>query len=124
MNDSDAAPLRAYSYKAALDAGLAPERYDWKSVPEGLWRARLDFKIWSDRTAAGHLVCYFTRLDDGQLYRLSAYRPARDVERRYTAKDGAIDFSSPDTAGETFLIVVGRNSKGNLAWLSAQRAAD
>ncbi|MCL1618479.1 hypothetical protein [Ralstonia pseudosolanacearum] len=111
---------RAWTYNAAVDAGLDPRAYAWEGIPEGTWPARLDFKTWSNTTAAGHLVCYFTALSDGQHYRLSAFRPGGDSRYRYTPKDGGIDFSQRDLDGQTFLLTVGRNTKGGATWLAAE----
>ncbi|CAI1053153.1 hypothetical protein [Serratia entomophila] len=116
MNES---VLRAFSYNGALDAGMEPGSYVWESVPVGDWAARLDFKIWSNTTSSGHLVCYFTSLDDGQRYRLSAFRP-KNGSRRYTPKDGGIDFSVRELDGREFLLNVGTTRKGTPAWLGAE----
>jgi hypothetical protein len=111
---------RAWSYNAAVEAGLEPQSYGWTDIPEGTWAARLDFKAWSNKTAAGHLVCFFTTLVDGRRYRLSAFRPSQSSERRYTPKDGGIDFSSPGLDKQIFLVTVGRTAKGSATWLAAE----
>ncbi len=111
---------RALTYNAAVDAGLNPRDYGWKEVPEGTWAARLDFKTWSNATAIGHLVCYFTALSDGKRYRLSAFRPGGSSRYRYTPKDGGIDFSQRDLDGRTFLLTVGRTRQGGATWLAAE----
>ncbi|HEJ7121842.1 hypothetical protein FHU12_4144 [Serratia marcescens] len=116
MNES---VLRAFSYNGALDAGMDPGSYAWQSVPVGDWAARLDFKVWSNTTSSGHLVCYFTSLDDGQRYRLSAFRP-KNGSRRYTPKDGGIDFSEAGLDGQVFLLNVGKTRNGTSAWLGAE----
>jgi hypothetical protein len=56
---------RAWSYNGAVDAGFEPQSYSWEDVPTGTWVARLDFKVWSNKTAARCLGCYFTSLVDG-----------------------------------------------------------
>lgn len=113
---------RAWSYAAAVDAGLDLQSYVWSDIPEGTWAARLDFKVWSNKTAAGHLVCYFTALADGRRYRLSAFRSNQPSDRRYTPKDGSVDFSRPGLDGQTFQVTIGRSSKGSVAWLAAEAA--
>ncbi|WP_080398185.1 hypothetical protein [Burkholderia pseudomallei] len=111
---------RAWSYNAAIEAGLDPQSYAWSDSPEGTWAGRLDFKIWSNKTVTGHLVCYFTALSDGRRYRLSAFRPGGSSRYQYTSKDGGIDFSQPDLDGQTFLLTIGRTTKGGASWLAAE----
>jgi hypothetical protein len=111
---------RALSYSAAVEAGLEPRSYEYKNVPEGVWAARLDFKVWSDRTAAGHLRCYFTSLADNCRYLLSAFRPKEPGSRRYSPDDDGIDFSQHGLSGQIFLLDVGRNAKGNVSWIGAE----
>lgn len=110
--------LRAWSYNAAVKAGLDLQSYAWSDIPVGTWTARLDFKVWSNKTSTGHLVCYFTSLVDERRYRLSAFRPSSG-SRRYTPKDGSVDFSTLEPDGKTFLISVGKTSKGGATWLAA-----
>ena len=111
---------RALSYNAAVEAGLELGSYEYKDVPEGVWAARLDFKVWSNQTAAGNLRCYFTSLADNRRYLLSAFRPKQPGSRRYSPKDDGIDFSSTGLNGQTFLLEVGRNAKGNVSWIGAE----
>ncbi|MEB0223607.1 hypothetical protein [Pseudomonas sp. 10S4] len=111
---------RAWSYNAAVEAGLEPRSYAYTDIPEGTWAARLDFKVWSNKTAGGHLVCYFTSLVDDCRYRLSVFRPRQPAGRFYTPKDGGIDFSQPGLDGQTFLVDVGRTAKGDVSWLGAE----
>lgn len=111
---------RALSYNAAIEAGLELSSYEYKDVPEGAWPARLDFKVWSNQSAAGHLRCYFTSLADNGRYLLSAFRPKQPGSRRYSPKDDGIDFSQPGLNGQTFLLEVGRNAKGNVSWIGAE----
>lgn len=111
---------RAWSYKGAIDAGFEPQSYSWKDVPTGTWVARLDFKAWSNMTAAGCLGCYFTSLADGRRYQLSAFRPKRSTSRRYSPTDDGIDFSQPGLDGQIFLLEVGRSANGRTKWLSAE----
>lgn len=115
---------RALSYNAAREAGLDPGSYEYESVPEGVWAAQLDFKIWSNKSAAGHLRCYFTSLADNCRYQLSAFRPKLPGSRRYSPKDDGIDFSLPGLNGQTFLLEIGRNAKGNVSWIGAEFDGD
>jgi hypothetical protein len=111
---------RALSYNAAVEAGLEICSYEYENVPEGVWAARLDFKVWSNQTAAGHLRCYFTSLADDCRYLLSAFRPKQPGSRRYSPKDDCIDFSQPGLNGQTFLLEVGRSAKGKVSWIGAE----
>lgn len=112
--------LRGWSYKGALEAGLELKSYSWEDVPTGTWLARLDFKVWSNKTAAGSLGCYFTSLADGRRYLLSAFRPYRSTARTYTPTDGSIDFSSRGLDGQIFLLEIGKGVNGKTKWLSAK----
>ncbi|WP_339496097.1 MULTISPECIES: hypothetical protein [Pseudomonas] len=103
---------RAWSYNGALDEGFEPKSYSWEDVPAGTWLARLDFKVWSNKTSAGSLGCYFTSLADGRKYLLSAFRPYRSTSRAYTPSDGAIDFSARGLDGQIFLLEIGKGAKG------------
>jgi len=111
---------RALSYNAAIEVGLELSSYEYKNAPEGVWAARLDFKVWSNQTAAGHLRCYFTSHADNCRYLLSAFRPKQPGSRRYSPKDDGIDFSRPGLNGQSFLLEVGRNAKGNVSWIGAE----
>ncbi|WP_339540127.1 hypothetical protein [Pseudomonas sp. RA_5y_Pfl1_P24] len=111
---------RAWSYNGAVEAGFEPQSYSWKDLPVGVLVARLDFKIWSNKTAAGCLGCYFTSLVDGRRYQLSAFRPYRSTSRRYSPTDEGIDFSQPGLDGQTFLLEVGKSANGKIKWLSAE----
>lgn len=112
--------LRGWSYKGALEAGLELKSYSWEDVPTGTWLARLDFKVWSNKTSAGSLGCYFTSLADGRQYLLSAFRPYRSTARIYTPTDGSIDFSSRGLDGQIFLLETGKGANGKTKWLSAK----
>lgn len=111
---------RAWSHNGAVEAGFEPQSYSWADVPTGTWVARLDFKIWSNKTAAGCLGCYFTSLADGRRYQLSAFRPYRSTSRRYSPTDDGIDFSQPGLDGQIFLLEVGKSANGKVKWLSAE----
>lgn len=111
---------RAWSYKGALDAGFEPKTYSWEDVPIGTWQARLDFKVWSNKTSSGCLGCYFTSLVDGQQYLLSAFRPYRSTSRRYSPTDDSIDFSERGLDGQIFLLEIAKGKNGKIKWLSAK----
>ena len=127
------------SFGQAVEAGFDPSFYEGTDVPEGAWTGRLDFKVWTKRGAG--LSCYFTRVDgagDGaaggaaegggggapERYRLAAFRLHEEggVSKRYTARDGAVDFSADDEAapGDVFVLTVGRARTGNVRWASAE----
>ncbi|WP_192552558.1 hypothetical protein [Pseudomonas sp. IzPS59] len=115
---------RAWSYNGAIEAGLDPKSYSWADVPTGTWLARLDFKIWSNKTSAGCLGCYFTSLADGRQYQLSAFRPYRSTSRCYSPTDDGIDFSRPGLDGQIFQLEVGKAANGKIKWLSAKFEKD
>lgn len=112
--------LRGWSYKGALEAGLKLKSYSWEDVPTGTSLARLDFKVWSDKTSAGSLGCYFTSLADGRRYLLSAFRPYRSTARIYTPIDGSIDFSARELDGQIFWLEIGKGANGKTKWISAK----
>nr|WP_256347570.1 hypothetical protein [Pseudomonas gingeri] len=103
-----------------MEAGFELKSYSWENVPIGTWLARLDFKVWSNKTSAGCLGCYFTSLADGRQYLLSAFRPYRSTARIYTPTDGSIDFSSRGLDGQIFLLEIGKGANGKTKWLSAK----
>ncbi len=118
MTDDDQA-RRAYSYAQAISAGLEPSSYDWKDVPEGEWEAKLDFKVWGK---SSNLGCYFTRLDNDGKYLLNAFPRKQDKSHSnaYVAKDEQFDLAQRGLEGRKFRLKVGRNAKGNTAWLEAR----
>lgn len=111
---------RAWSYKGAVQKGLDVESYNWRDVPQGTWKARLDFKTWSNNTVALHLKCYFTSSVDGRRYQLSAYPSKQLVGRCYAPRDEGIDFSQRDLDGHIFLVTIGRTAAGKVSWLAAE----
>ncbi len=94
---------RGLTYDMALREGFEPKEYDWKNITEKTWRVRLDFKIWSSKSMAGHLVCYVKSLDSSKRYRLSAFRQGNGTTL-YTPKDGGVDFSEKGLEGHIFLV--------------------
>lgn len=110
--------MRAYSFRAALDAGLEPREYS-DEVPIGTFKAHLDFKIWGESPC---LRCFFSNTD-GKKISISAYR-AKDNPAWYSPKDGSLDMSAPDAAGNFYIITTGINSKGKTAWLTARKLSN
>ena len=110
---------RAMSARQAEMAGFRAWEYDYKTVPEGTWFAILDQKIWgnSKRPRVFPLRCFFST-PDGQKYQLTAFR-TQDTREIYTPADGLLDIGSVPV-GALLRVVVGRNNKGNVKWLSAE----
>lgn len=111
---------RALSYNAAVEAGLELASYEYKNVPEGVWATLLDFEVWPNQTAAGHLRCYFTSLADDCRYLLPAFRRNQLGSPRYSPRDDCMDFFQPGLNWQTSLLEVGRNAKGNVLWIGAE----
>jgi hypothetical protein len=111
--------VRALSPKQAEMAGFKPWQYDYKAVPEGTWFAILDQKIWgsSKQPRVFPLRCFFST-PDGKKYQLTAFR-TQDTREIYAPADGHLDVGSVPV-GALLRVVVGRNSKGNIKWLSAE----
>lgn len=106
---------RGHTYARGIELGL--QTYDWQNVPIGTWLGRLEIKVWGE-TAGGSLICCFTLLETGQKYRLTAYSAASN--RKYTPRDGSIDFSEPGVEGQTFRLTVAHSPKGTLQWRAAE----
>jgi hypothetical protein len=88
---------------------------DCTPAPDGAWRGRLIFKAWGKKT---NLHCFFENLESGKTHSLCAFR-SRDGSRRYSAKDGGVDFSEPGIEGRIYELQTGLNRKNNPAWTSA-----
>lgn len=110
---------RALSPRQAELAGFRAWDYDYKTVPEGTWFAILDQKIWgsSKRPRVFPLRCFLST-PDGKKYQLTAFR-TQDTREIYAPADGLLDVGSVPV-GALLRVVVGRNSKGNVKWLSAE----
>jgi len=106
-------PTRALGYKQAVEAGLNPREYKIPDRPLHT-KARLAFKIWGKTPCLG---CYFHDLADGKRFVLYAYDDAHC--RRYTPRDGKIDFSEPGIEGNVYRIVTSKTRNGKTAWQSA-----
>ncbi|HWW95255.1 MAG TPA: hypothetical protein VN375_17940 [Vicinamibacteria bacterium] len=115
--------VRALSPKQAEMAGFKPWQYDYKAVPEGTWFAILDQKIWgsSKQPRVFPLRCFFST-PDGKKYQLTAFR-TQDTREIYAPADGHLDVGSVPV-GTLLRVVVGRNGKGNIKWLSAEVEAN
>lgn len=105
---------RALTRAQVEEAGFQRGEYS-DDLPEGTWRGRLDFKKWGRRC----LLCYFTELTTGRQYRIAAFR---EDDKRYTPRDGSVDFSYTDP-GAIFELTTGKNTKGRSAWLGAEEVA-
>lgn len=105
--------MRAYGFQSAKEAFA-----HCQPVPVGKWSGRLVFKSWGKSV---NLHCFFEHADTLELHAISAFR-VRGGGRRYTPKDGAIDFSEPGIEGGLYTLDVALNGKGNPAWLSAEVA--
>ena len=105
--------MRALTYEQAVEQGLEPRSYAYEPVI-GEFEAVLDFKVWGKSV---NLQCFFTVPATGERFRVSAFR---DEAKRYTPRDGVIDFSEPGIEGSLYRLQVGHNAKGNPAWLAAE----
>lgn len=108
---------RAFSYSQAVENELEPREYESLVDAEPMSiEALLDFKVWGKTPC---LSCYFRDIRTGRKFRLTAFNNARD--RRYTPRDGNIDFSEPGIEGGLYLVVTVKTRNGKSAWQSAQR---
>jgi len=64
---------KVISYKMALEAGINPAAYLYRSgiIPIGKTRAVLDAKIWGGMVMG--IGCYFTSIKDGTKFLLTVY---------------------------------------------------
>lgn len=97
-------PVRAYSYKSAVENGLNPRTYKVPDEPMDA-KAILEFKG------------YFRNIADGGKFVLYAYDNAHD--RRYTPRDGVIDFSEAGIENGLYRIVTRKTRTGKTTWQSA-----
>lgn len=105
-----------FSLNQALEAGHNHKDYSYFSedIPEGIYEARLDFKIWSKNLPG--IDCYFTKKESGEKIRLTVHRDRKTKE--YTLGD--VDFR--DLPTEVIYKVEAKiNSKGNSKFVSATR---
>jgi hypothetical protein len=105
--------MRALTYDQAVELGLEPREYAYEPVI-GEFEATLDFKVWGKSV---NLQCFFSVLPTGERFRVSAFR---DEAKRYTPKDGRIDFSADGLVEGLFRLKVGQNKKGRAIWLEAE----
>jgi hypothetical protein len=110
---------RGWSYHGAVEAGLEPRLYDWKNIPDGIWKASLDYRYWADNGGPGALVCCFST-PEGMRYRISAFR---QKDGRYTPKDNGVDFGEKGIDGRHYMLNIGKTRNGKLAWLGASLAS-
>lgn len=107
---------RGHSFTSAIASGCEPREYAamWKEPPM-IAEAVLDFKIWGKHV---NLTCYFRDIRTGKKFWLSAYNDERD--RRYTPRDGVIDFSEVGIENGLYLVETIKTRKGTSAWASAK----
>lgn len=106
-----------FSWKQALRAGCEPRDYPYakEEVPQGQFNARLDFKIWAKKAIG--INCYFTCVESGKRFQLTAYRQHRGYN--YRPDNGTVDFrTSPVPC--IYRIETGFNGKGNIRFISAE----
>ena len=106
-------PVRAYSYKSAVENGLKPRTYKVPDEPMDA-EAILEFKVWGKSPCLG---CYFRNIADGGKFVLYAYDNAHN--RRYTPRDGVIDFSEAGIENGLYRIVTRKTRTGKTTWQSA-----
>lgn len=123
--------MKALSFAQALSLGFQPREYG-TSVPEGEFIARLDFRIWGKSV---NLRCFFTHMETGEKFSLSAYRshsgkehivrrPDGKTHHAYTPEDGAFDFAEGDLGRRLFRLVMRQGARGKLLWSSAELLPD
>ena len=76
--------------------------------------AILEFKVWGKSPCLG---CYFRNIADGGKFVLYAYDNAHN--RRYTPRDGVIDFSEAGIENGLYRIVTRKTRTGKTTWQSA-----
>ena len=106
---------RGYSFTDAIASGLEPREYIpmWDKEPMEA-EAVLDFKIWGKHV---NLTCFFRDIRTGKKFCLSAFG---SHDRRYTPRDGIVDFSEPGIENGLYLVATIKNQKGTSAWASAK----
>ena len=123
--------MKALSFAQALNLDLQPREYV-ASVPEGVFTARLDFRIWGKSV---NLRCFFTRSETGDKFTLSAFRshfgedhivqrPDGQTRKAYAPEDGSFDFSEGDWDGRLFRLVTRQGKRGSILWSSAELLSD
>lgn len=119
--------MKALSFAQALNLGLHPREYG-ASVPEGEFIARLDFRMWGKSV---NLCCFFTNMEIGEKFSLSAYRsqsgkehivqrPDGKTHHAYTPEDGVFDFAEGDLRGQRFRLVMRQGARGKILWSRAE----
>lgn len=119
--------MKALSFAQALNLGLQPREYG-ASVQEGEFIARLDFRMWGKSV---NLRCFFTNMETGEKFNLSAYRshsgkehivqrPDGKTHHAYTPEDGVFDFAEGDLGGQRFRLVSRQGARGKILWSSAK----
>ena len=108
---------RGFSFQATVENGFEPSDYRSLLHDESPMTAEalLDFKVWGK---SPNLTCFFWNIRTGEKFRLSAFDNKRD--RRYTPRDGNIDFSEPGIENGLYLVETAKGKKGLCAWQSAK----
>jgi len=115
------------SFAEVVKSGLEPREYD-AVVPVGGITARLDFRMWGKSV---NLRCFFTNLESGEKFSLSAFRTHRGEHHHtlresgkecsaYTPEDEAIDFAYGEYDGKLFRLITRRGKRGGVLWASAE----
>lgn len=115
------------SFADVVKSGLEPRKYD-AAVPVGELIARLDFRMWGKSV---NLRCFFTNLESGEKFSLSAFRTHRGEHHytlrasgkeisAYTPEDGVIDFAYGEYDGKLFRLVTRQGKRGGVLWASAE----
>lgn len=119
--------MKTLSFAQALNLGFQPREYG-AFVPEGEFIARLDFRIWGKSV---NLRCFFTHLETGDKFSLSAYRshfgkehivqkPNGKTHHAYMPEDGVFDFNEGEFDGRLFYLVTRQGVRGKILWESAE----
>lgn len=101
---------KVLSWRQALDKGLNPSAYPYKSdqVPIGEITVKLDFKIWAKKVMG--IDCYFSAAEGTNCFRITIFYSSSNGYR--TDKDG-VDFSCCET-GKLYRIITAVRKTGNV----------
>lgn len=125
--------MKPLPFAQGLNLGLQPHEYG-TPVPKGEFLARLDFRMWGKSI---NLRCFFTYMETGQKFSLSAYRSHSDKEHvvqrldekthhAETPEDGVFDFTKGNLGnwgGRHFRLVIRQGARGKILWNSAELLA-
>lgn len=119
--------MNPLSFAQALRLGFQPREYG-ASVPEGVFEACLDFRMWGKSIG---LRCFFSHLETEETFSLVTHRshlgnahviqrPNGKTHNAYTPEDGNFDFSEGDYDGIFFRLVTRQGVRGKIVWSSAE----